>query len=45
MLLLDLPPELFERVVVHLVTDLGIAQAWDYRRVCRRFAPQKRIQN
>jgi ankyrin repeat protein len=43
MLLLDLPPELFERVVVHLVTDLGIAEAWEYRRACRKFTRRKEL--
>ena len=41
MLLLDLPLELFFRVVVHPVTNLGIAEAWEYRRVCRKFASRK----
>jgi hypothetical protein len=43
MLLLDLPPELFERVVVHRVTDLGIAEAWEYRRACRKFTRRKEL--
>ncbi|KAH6633739.1 hypothetical protein C7974DRAFT_453282 [Boeremia exigua] len=37
MLLLDLPPEVFARVVTHLVTGAGIIVAWKHRRVCRTF--------
>lgn len=38
MLLLDLPSELVDRAVMHLVTDLGILDVWNYRKVCRKFA-------
>lgn len=37
MLLLDLPPEIFGRVAMHLVTDVGILKAWEFRKVCRKF--------
>lgn len=26
---------------MHLVTDLGIKEAWEYRKVCRKFTPRK----
>lgn len=34
--LLDLPPEIFARVIRDLVTGAGIITAWDNRKVCRK---------
>ncbi|KAF2449805.1 hypothetical protein P171DRAFT_440257 [Karstenula rhodostoma CBS 690.94] len=38
--LLDLPPELFQRVVHELVLDVGIVEAWKLRSVSRTFAAE-----
>lgn len=36
--LLDLPPEIFERVIGHFVTDIGVRKAWKRRMVCKTYA-------
>lgn len=36
-LLLDLPPEVFTRIVIHLITKAGIVEAWELRKTCRKF--------
>lgn len=36
MLLLDVPPEVFENVIHELVTLAGINEAWKLRGVCRK---------
>ncbi|KAJ4360814.1 uncharacterized protein N0V89_001381 [Didymosphaeria variabile] len=38
--LLDLPPEVFQRVVHELVSDVGVVEAWKLRGVCRTFAAE-----
>lgn len=37
MLLLDLPPEMLERIIGHLVTGAGIVEGWKHRKVCRKY--------
>ena len=34
--LLELLPELFGRVVMHLATDAGVVETWKHRKVCRK---------
>ncbi|KAL1600571.1 hypothetical protein SLS60_006957 [Paraconiothyrium brasiliense] len=38
--LLDLPPEILQRVVHELVSDVGVVGAWKLRGVCRTFAAE-----
>ena len=43
MLLLDLPPEMFQHIVHDLVSTIGIREAWKLRRTCRKFYPEYKI--
>jgi len=36
MLLLELPPEVFDNVTHELVSVVGINAAWKFREVCRK---------
>ncbi|KAF2875591.1 ankyrin repeat-containing domain protein [Massariosphaeria phaeospora] len=40
MLLLDFPPEIFQRIVQEVVLSAGICPAWQLRKVCRVFASE-----
>ncbi|KAF2875589.1 hypothetical protein BDV95DRAFT_603005 [Massariosphaeria phaeospora] len=42
MLLLDFPPEIFQRIIHEFVSSTGVAEAWKARRVCRTFANEVR---
>ena len=38
--LLDLPPEMFQNIIHHLVDDIGTCEAWKLRGTCRTFAAE-----
>jgi hypothetical protein len=35
--LLDLPPEIFERIITKYVAEVGLCEAWKHREVCSEY--------